>query len=398
MSNEGGDHGGMESSGMYQGGAVGLHQGGEAQGGQESGVLMPPGTAGYNGEAGDGPPRNGVYQANPYAFISTNSAGQMMSPTQSIHFIQPGHILTSQDGQVIHSGQVLQFSMPSQGHRPPTTPTLGPLSLQPSMLPGQPHNHHFSHNPGLTQSPVQILGHTLGTSLFSPPPSSGAPHGIFINSPTNSGKVMGMGAPGSPARAAVGSGVRLRRYDSPKQNHVPHPSGEAPSSAPVPSSSMSPVESPSLQQKQLSKLSTNGSSPVPPGIPAGFQSPQLPPRLAQQQQQQRNTGTRYQNQRHPTNRVVVAAKPVALETSPTQFLTGVVGSKKEPLLPTPPSSLKMKLDTNLTSELKGCVFYLTLVATSYETSVHVCTCTCRYCSVCSIKPICSCSCAQVGCP
>ena len=32
-------------------------------------------------------------------------------------------------------------------------------------------------------------GHTLGTSLFSPPPSTGNQHGLFINSPTSSGKV-----------------------------------------------------------------------------------------------------------------------------------------------------------------------------------------------------------------
>ena len=32
-------------------------------------------------------------------------------------------------------------------------------------------------------------GHTLGTSLFSPPPSSTSQHGIFVNSPTTTGKV-----------------------------------------------------------------------------------------------------------------------------------------------------------------------------------------------------------------
>ena len=116
---------------------------------------------------------------------------------------------------------------------------------------------------------------------------------------------------------------------------------------------MSPVDSPPLQQKPVSKLSTSGSSPVSGGSPSGFPSPQLPPRLVQQQQQQqlKNTVTRYQNQWHPANRgVVFAAKPATVETSPTQFAMGGVGSKKEPLLPTPPSSLKMKLDTNLTCE------------------------------------------------
>ena len=356
VGDEGGDHGSMEGSGVYQGGQ---HQGGEAQagsgvgaGGQEAGIVVSQalGAGSFNGESGEGlwSPRNGVYQANPYAFIS-NAQGQMMSPTQvggSIHFLSPGgHILTSQDGQMIHSGQMLHFTVPGQqGQRPPTTPTLGPLALQ------SHGHHHFSPH---TQSPVQILGHTLGTSLFSPPPSSGSPHGIFVNSQTSAGKVFGVGPPGSPARAPVGSGVRLRRYDSPKHGHA-HIGGEVPVSvAPSHPPAMSPVDSPPLQQKPVSKLSTSGSSPVSGGSPSGFPSPQLPPRLVQQQQQQqlKNTGTRYQNQRHPANRgVVSAAKPATVETSPTQFATGGVGSKKEPLLPTPPSSLKMKLDTNLTCE------------------------------------------------
>ena len=365
----GGDQGGMEGTrGMYQGGggAMGLHQGEPPRGaGQESGgILLHQG--GYNGEGGGdvlhGPRSSGLYQSGPYAYIS-NAQGQMMSPThQGIHFLPPGHIITSQDGQVV------QFAMSGQGQRPPPhggAPSLGPLPLhQPGML-GQPHGHLFSpHNPpGLTQSPVQILGHTLGTSLFSPPPSSGGgPHGMFINSPAANppgGKALGgMGAPGSPARTAVGSGARVRRYDSPK-----HSGGEVlPPPPPTSSGAMTPTMSPvDGQQKQGSKLSANGTSPVLSGGPSvgGFQSPQLPPRLIQQQQQQqqqRNTGTRYQNQRHPANRgmgaaVVVVGKPAAIETSPLQFSPpGAVGSKKEPLLPTPPSSLKVKLDTNLTCE------------------------------------------------
>ena len=47
-------------------------------------------------------------------------------------------------------------------------------------------------------------GHTLGTSLFSPPPSSTSPHGIFVNSPTTSGKVAF-----SPVFPTVGSGSLL---------------------------------------------------------------------------------------------------------------------------------------------------------------------------------------------
>eukprot|EP00731_Ephydatia_muelleri_P014267 Em0007g1577a len=279
--NERGDHGSMEGSGVYQGGQ---HPGGEAQ-----------------------------------------AAAELVGG--SIHFLSPGgHILTYQDGQMIHSGQI----------------TLGPLALQ------SHGHHHFSLH---TQSPVQILGHTLGTSLFSPPPSSSSPHGIIVNFQTSAGKVFGEGPPGSPARTPVGSGVRLCRYDSPKHGHA-HIGGEVPVSvAPSHPPAMSPVDSPPLQQKPVSKLSTSGLSPVSGGSPSGFPSPQLPPRLVQQQQQQqlKNTGTRYQNQRHPVNRgVVSAAKPATVETSPTQFATGGVGSKKEPLLPMPPSSLKMKLGTNLT--------------------------------------------------
>lgn len=358
ISSEGGDQSGVEGSGVYQ--AI-QNQRIEDQsgggGGHEPGVIVPQGmgVAGFNGEGGEAlwPSRNGVYQANPYTFIS-NAPGQMMSPTQvggaPIHFLSSGHILTPQDGQVIHSGQVLQFAVPNQGQRPPTTPTLNPLALQPSMLPGQPHNHLFSpHNHNLAQSPVQILGHTLGTSLFSPPPSSGTPHGIFINSPTNAGKVLGAGPPGSPARAPVGSGVRLRRYESPKHNPANVGSEVSLSMASVPPG-VTPVDNISPQQKPVSKLSTSGSSPVPVGSP-GFQSPQLPPRLVQQQQQQqqRSSGTRYQNQRHPANRSMPTAKTAVGETNPpAQFSAGVLGSKKEPLLPTPPPNLKVKLDTNLT--------------------------------------------------
>ena len=61
--------------------------------------------------------------------------------------------------------------------------------------------------------------------------------------------------------------------------------------------------SPVMQHKGFGKSGTNGAGPITGS--SGFQPIQLPPRLAQQQQQQnqqRNPGTRYQNQRHPTNR------------------------------------------------------------------------------------------------
>lgn len=52
-----------------------------------------------------------------------------------------------------------------------------------------------------------LIGHTLGTSLFSPPPSSGNQHGLFVNSPNSSGKV-GF-SPGTPNHPPVGSGTVL---------------------------------------------------------------------------------------------------------------------------------------------------------------------------------------------
>ena len=53
-----------------------------------------------------------------------------------------------------------------------------------------------------------LIGHTLGTSLFSPPPSSGNQHGLFVNSPNSSGKVVGF-SPGTPNHPPVGSGTVL---------------------------------------------------------------------------------------------------------------------------------------------------------------------------------------------
>ena len=69
----------------------------------------------------------------------------------------------------------------------------------------------------------------------------------------------------------------------------------------------SPVPQPQQKQNRKTNNGTNGSGNVIPGQ-SGFQPVQLPPRLASQQQTaattstQRNTGTRYQNQRHPANR------------------------------------------------------------------------------------------------
>ena len=106
----------------------------------------------------------------------------------------------------------------------------------------------------------------------------------------------------------------------------------------------------------------------------GFQS--LPPRLAQQQNQKSgyrynqhstyslqesfifNSILRYQNQRHPSNRVSVKGNnhngstgPVTLgDHMPSQFVavSGSSANKREPLLPTPPFTHLVKLDTSLT--------------------------------------------------
>ncbi len=72
---------------------------------------------------------------------------------------------------------------------------------------------------------------------------------------------------------------------------------------------------------------------------------------------------RYQNQRHPSNRVAVkgttnhtgSTGPVTLgDHMPSQFIavSGTsTSNKREPLLPTPPSTQMVKLDTNLTCKI-----------------------------------------------
>ena len=299
--------------------------------------------------------------------------GQMVSPTQvrgAVQFMRahPQMLSGGQDPQLVgnqshlphnHPGSLIQYpsGMPqSQGANQPTTPPVGPMTLPPqTLMPGQQHQGIFSPpSTGVTHSPIQILGHTLGTSLFSPPPSSTAPHGVFVNSPTTSGKVLNY-APGAPTLPPVGSGPRFRRYNSPNQGSHLTNSISPHSQSPGPNISQ-PQDSPIAQHKQFaSKPTTNGSTTVPG---TSFQPLQLPPRLAQQQQQQqqqqqRNTGTRYQNQRHPANRgnSVGAKGPTLGDHMPSQFMPGPMGSpasKREPLLPTPPSTQMVKLDTTLT--------------------------------------------------
>ena len=277
-----------------------------------------------------------------YTMMSAVEAGQMISPTQlhpaavqflPAHLQHPGpHMIpagTHQDPTLVSPqhippgtpGGVLHYpgSLPNQSPNAPTTPPVGHMGFPtlPSMLSAQQQQSVFSPpSTGVTHSPVQILGHTLGTSLFSPPPSSNTHPGMFINSPTTGGKVIGY-PPGSPAHAPVGSGLRFRRFESPKQGcHVSEVSSASVSIAHGQSNAgvsqvqfmpESPVPQPQQNQHRKTNNGANGGGNLIPGQ-SGFQPVQLPPRLVSQQQTaattsaQRNTGTRYQNQRHPANR------------------------------------------------------------------------------------------------
>ena len=260
-------------------------------------------------------------------------AGQMMSPTQippghmqflPAHMQHPHMIPGSPDPQLVSPqhvppgtpGGVVHFpgSLPNQSPNAPTTPPIGHMGF-PSMLSAHQQQSVFSPpSTGVTHSPVQILGHTLGTSLFSPPPSSTTHHGMFVNSPSSGGKVIGYPS-ASPAHAPVGSGLRFRKYESPKQGgHMSEVSASVPLPHTQSAAGLSQVqfmpENPVPQQKQHPK-STNGGGNSLSGS-SGFQPVRLPPRLASQQQAsmppQRNAGTRYQNQRHPANRAAQVNK------------------------------------------------------------------------------------------
>lgn len=293
--------------------------------GKKQGLHMMDG--GRNGKA----VLNGSFPSG-YAMMPTIDAGQVMSPTQvppgamqflPAHIQHPHMIPGSQDHQLVSPqhvppgtpGGVVHFpgNLSNQSPSAPTTPPIGHMGFPalPSMLTAQQQQNVFSPpSTGVTHSPVQILGHTLGTSLFSPPPSSTAHHGMFVNSSTG-GKMVGY-PPGSPAHAPVGSGLRFRKYESPKQGgHVSEVSTTVPLPHTQAAGGLPQVqfmsENPVPQQKQHPKGNNNSNSGGNSlSGSTGFQPVQLPPRLASQQQSstppQRNTGTRYQNQRHPANR------------------------------------------------------------------------------------------------
>jgi hypothetical protein len=366
------------------GGEMGIGQIGEGK--------KPAHELGRNGKAGL--VVNGSFPSG-YAMMSAIEAGQIMSPTQ-IHptaplqflpahlqhahmipgshqeaaLMSPQHVPPGTPGGVVH----FPVGVPSQSPSGPTTPPIGhmgfPTPLPAGMLSTQQQSIFSPPSTGgVTHSPVQILGHTLGTSLFSPPPSSSAHPGMFVNSPTTGAKVIGYPA-GSPAapHAPVGSGLRFRRYESPKHGNEGAPLSHAQSTnsglSQVQFISESPMpQAPPQQQKQPHKGNNgvNGGSAAAISGSSGFQPVQLPPRLASQQQggaaalPQRNAGTRYQNQRHPANRSSQSGKGGGgngngggggLVGEPGQYLQ--LTAKKEPLLPTPPNTQMVKLDTTLT--------------------------------------------------
>ena len=366
---------------------------GQKQSQQQQTPVAKPLRSGHSGDLVNAP--NGSHQV-PFSYPMAmhggippeHFGGHVVSPTQGpMQLIPPQlqHPMLSPSQEMPNQPlppnpphpTLLQYpsSMPphqAQSANQPTTPPIGLNLHPPSLLQAQAQHQGIFSPPSttMTHSPVQILGHTLGTSLFSPPPSTSTQHGgMFVNSPTTAGKIIGY-APGTPA--PVGSGTRFRRYNSPKQSggHISEVSNsvQAQPSGPLSMNHNSPV----MQHKHFGKLGTNGTNPIPGS--SGFQTIQLPPRLAQQQQQQnhqRNSGTRYQNQRHPANRgggggggggggdgnkgggggggggVMTLG-----DHMPTPFvpISGTGSAKREPLLPTPPSTHMVKLDTTLTCE------------------------------------------------
>lgn len=229
-------------------------------------------------------------------------------------------------------------SVPARQHHPFPPPNLSLHGGGDGGSPTLPPGVTAQFQPPM-QSPVQILGHTLSTSIFSPPPSAG-PSGLFMTPPGSAGPPVTGGKPNSPGHSAVvGSGAL--RYT---------PKGVA--------------RQPELPiQTQPTGLDSN--KPCDTSSSSGGILPQqpLPPRLAQRG----GGGTRYQNQRHPSNRPNVKgvpAEPASVQYHHSQYTTpnnaphhhhhnpySTGTARKEPLLPTP--SEMIKLDTGITGTLCG---------------------------------------------
>lgn len=232
----------------------------------------------------------------------------------------------------------------------------------PGMAPPQGHHPQgmLPHSGNITPQPVQILGqlgHSLSTTIFSPPPSAGpGPPGMFYSQGGSSGKPPTTVVPhGSPAHAPVGSGVKFKKFNSPQQ---------VPRSSDVPQSPQAAVVHQTLsmtdhqQQPQQYVQSGSGTSPAAAsGGNTSDHSPdvlspgqQLPPRLNQRVPggggggaTGSGGGTRYQNQRHPSNRNAVKGSGEVYNGVQGYPTTGV---RREPLLPTPTEMIK--LDTGIT--------------------------------------------------
>ena len=252
----------------------------------------------------------------------------------------PGAPLTEGD-QHVNYGHHLRERQENHQTMPPPPPPPHPLQHHPHH-PGmvQPQGHPqgmYSHSAGnITPTPVQILGHSLSTSIFSPPPSAGpGPPTVFYNPGT--GKP-GMSHGGSPVHAPVGSGVKFKKYNSPKQ--LPRSDmGMAPQSP------QATHPGPSIIDHQHHMVSP-GVTSSDQGMVSDIltQSQQLPPRL---NQRTGGGGTRYQNQRHPSNRTTpLKGEPYGGGGGQGSPYSSQV--RREPLLPTP--SEMIKLDTGITGE------------------------------------------------
>ena len=204
-------------------------------------------------------------------------------------------------------------------------------------------------NGGVTHSPIQILGHSLSTSILSPPPSAVQPQ-LFMNTIGNPpGKG---GTPGSPIHAPVGSGARFRRYESPKNSGI----NSQDMGTKLSVDARTQYTSNSVSPSSTSDVTTATT------VATTTTAQQLPPRLAQRGGAITNavggvatgsiggSGTRYQNQRHPSNR-----PPPTKGNDANQYGNANGGqsssytppsNKREPLLPTP--SEMAKLDIGIT--------------------------------------------------
>lgn len=236
----------------------------------------------------------------------------------------------------------------------PGTPTLShqmPLPTQQAAAQGL-----FTPPTSLAHSPVQILGHRLSTSIFSPPPSA-APAHMFMNPIGAVGAKPSPHSNHSPSHAPVGSGSRLGRYDTSMGRSDMSFAATAAHNAAVGNNGRGVANGSLLQQKQgvITGAHSSGSD-LPEAINGGglYHSQQLPPRLGPRAGGGAAgggggvsgggavSGTRYQNQRHPSNR------PMSKAESTTPYIpprSGVVagGKRKEPLLPTPNEMIKLDI-------------------------------------------------------